>query len=267
MSPLSQALLRWLLFGALALGTLLPFAVLILVSFSGGWFWPELIPSRLTGEHWQAWFEGRGRLGEALWGSVILALGTGLLSVLVGLPAGRAMARLRGWRRPLAAGAAFLPVAAPPLALGVGLQVTLLSLGLGGTHTGVLLAHLVPAGAYVSLFLLGIFAVRDERPELEARTLGATPLQTFLHITLPSLRRPLGEGFALGFLVSWAQLPLTLLIGQGVVATLPMEVLSLVRAGQDARAATGAILLVIPPLALLALIRWLAPSGRTVVVA
>jgi putative spermidine/putrescine transport system permease protein len=150
--------------------------------------------------------------------------------------------------------------------LGVGLQFSFLWAGLGGTHLGVLLAHLIPAAGYVSLFFLGIFSVHDDRLETEARTLGATPQQTLMRVTLPVFRRPLVEGFVLGFLVSWAQVPLTLLIGQGRVPALPLEVLSYLQAGQDALAATGALLLVIPPLLLMGMAGALL-RGRSVVVA
>jgi len=258
--------LRWGLFAILAFTTLLPFAVLVAASLGRGWFWPDLLPPDFTLDNWAALLGGRGRLGPAALSSFGLAVGTGILAVAVAFPAGRAMARLGGWRRHLAAGAAFLPVAAPPLAVGVGLQYSFLSVGLGGTHAGVLLAHLVPAAGYVSLFFLGIFAVHDDRLEVEARSLGATPRQTLVHVTLPALRRPLIEGFVLGFLVSWAQVPLTLLVGQGVVPALPLEVLSLVQAGQDARAATGALLLVVPPLGVMALAGF-ALRDRAVVVA
>jgi putative spermidine/putrescine transport system permease protein len=258
--------LRWVLFGVLVLTTLLPFGVLVVTSVARGWFWPDLLPPVISGDAWAELFRGGGRLAPATLTSVVLALSTGILAVIVALPAGRAMARLRGWRRHLAAGAAFLPVAAPPLAVGVGLQYSFLVAGLGGTLPGVLLAHLVPAAGYVSLFFLGVFAVHDDRLEVEARTLGASPLQALLHVTLPALRRPLLEGFVLGFLVSWAQVPLTLLVGQGVVPALPLEVLSYVQAGQDARAATGALLLVVPPLLVMALAGF-ALRDRPVVVA
>ncbi len=258
--------LRLALFGLLAATTLLPFATLVVASLGRGWFWPALLPPEFSGAVWVELLRGGSRLGRAATSSLLLAVGTGILAVVVAFPAGRAMARLRGWRRHLAAGCAFLPVAAPPLAVGVGLQYSFLSLGLGGTHVGVLLAHLVPAAGYVSLFLLGVFAVHDDRLELEARSLGATPRQALLLVTLPTLRRPLVEGFVLGFLVSWAQVPLTLLVGQGVIPALPVEVLSYVQAGQDAWAATGALLLVVPPLLVMALAGF-AIRGRPVVVA
>jgi putative spermidine/putrescine transport system permease protein len=79
------------------------------------------------------------------------------------------------------------------------------------------------------------------------------------------LRRPIGEAFALGFLVSWSQVALTLLIGGGRVRTLPLELFGYLRSGQERYAATGALLLTVPPLVALAAARFAA--RRTGVVA
>jgi putative spermidine/putrescine transport system permease protein len=242
---------RRVLWIGLALAAVLPLVALLLASLGAGWFWPAPLPARLDLEPWRSLAGGTGagaRLGPAGLNSIVLAAGTGLASAALALPIGRVLARLGGWKRYLGAAAAFLPVAAPPLALGVGLQYTFLRLGLAGQMPGVFLAHLVPALGYTSLFFLGVFSTFDDRIEDEARTLGAGRWQTFTRVTLPLLRRPLIEAFVLGFLVSWAQVPLTMIIGQGLVPTVAVEVLAYLRAGQDRLAATGAILLVVPPL-------------------
>ena len=235
----------------LALSAAGPLLLLLLWSVSREWFFPALLPPALTGDAW-AQLAGGSALARAASASLALALACGAGATLVAFPIGRALARLRGWRRHAGAAAAFLPVAAPPIALGTGLQFFFLTLGLGGTAAGVLLAHLVPAAGYLSLYFLGIFSAFDERVEDEARTLGATPAQLLVHVTLPMLRRQLGEAFALGFLISWSQVALTLLIGGGVVRTLPLEVLAYVRAGQDRFAAAGALALTVPPVLALA---------------
>jgi putative spermidine/putrescine transport system permease protein len=235
---------RAVLLVLLALGAVGPMLLLVLSSLAGRWLYPDPLPAELTIESWHSLLGGR--LGEAAATSSALGATTAGLAVLLGLPLGRALARLAGWRRRLGAAAAFLPVAAPPIALATGLQLSLLSVGLGGTHAGVVLAHSVPALGYIALYFLGVFLVFDPRIEDEARSLGATPVQTWARVIVPMLRRPLAEALALGFLVSWAQVPLTLLIGGGAVRTLPLEVLAFVRAGQDRYAATGALLLIVP---------------------
>ncbi|CAN5757727.1 carbohydrate ABC transporter permease [soil metagenome] len=234
---------------------LAPLVLLVVVSLGSDWFYPAILPRRMDVDPWRQFvtMDAGGRITRAAVSSVILAVATGVLASLLALPIGRALARLKGWRRSVGAAAAFLPVAAPPIALAVGLQYSFLRLGVAGTHTGVLMAHLVPAVGYTSLFFLGIFSTHDFRLEEEARNLGANAADRALRITLPLMRRPLLEAFALGFLVSWAQVPLTLLVGQGLVTTLSVEVLSFVQSGQDRLAATGAILLILPAMMMLSL--------------
>jgi putative spermidine/putrescine transport system permease protein len=247
--------IRWLrpVLALLLVGQfILPLLLLALTSVSRGWFFPALLPPELDRSAWVQALPGGGRLGRAGVASLGLAAGTAVLATAVGAVAGRALARLRGWRLHLATGAAFLPVAAPPVALATGLQVLLLKAGLAGHAGGVLVAHLTPAAGYLTLYFLGVFAVWDRQPEEEARTVGATPLQVVRHVLLPMLRPALATSLVLGFLISWAQVPLTLVIGAGAVITLPLEVFAYARAGQDAHAAAGALLLMVPPLVLMA---------------
>lgn len=241
-------ILRGAILAAVLVSAVVPLALVTVASLAAEWRWPDLVPARWTLESWRDLLEASGRLSEALLFSTGLGIGTGVLGTALALPVGRALARLRGWRRHLGAGVVFLPVAAPPVALGTGLQLTFLTAGLAGTFAGVLLAHLIPTVGYLSLLFLGVFAVWDPRAEEEARTLGASPFQVLTRVTLPMLRPALAASAALGFLISWAQVPLTLLIGRGIVPTLPVEVFAYLQAGQDRIASTGALLLMVPPL-------------------
>lgn len=253
----SLAAVRAALLVALCITTVGPLLLLVATSFSGPWFFPALVPSAWTTAAWQLGLDG-ARLARALWTSVVLAVATGVLACAIALPLGRAMSGLRGWRRHVAAAAAFLPVAAPPLALGTGLQVLLLRLGIGGTAPGVLVAHLVPAIGYLALIFLGTFTLFDRRVEEEARTLGATRAQTWQRVTLPLLRPQIAEAMIVGFLISWSQFALTLVVGGGAVRALPLEIFAYVRAGQARQAAVGALLLVVPPAAAFVALRWAA---------
>jgi len=179
--------------------------------------------------------------------SAMLALLTGVSATALGYLAARAIVRAGDRVRRIASAVAFLPVIAPPIALGVGVQVIALRAGLGGATSGVLLAHVVPATGYVTLFLLGVLRTYDHRMEEEARSLGASPWQVFVRVTIPALTSPLVVAIALGALVSWGQLALTLLVGGGAVRTLPVELLAFVRAGDDRLGAAAALLLTVPP--------------------
>jgi len=242
---------RRLAIAALTVSTLAPLVLLGLWSVGDQWFFPALLPAHLTAGAWKALVVGQLAIDVIVSGGVASA--TAAIACALALPVGRAMARLGGWRRRVAAAVAFLPVAAPPIALGLGLQYVFATLGLTGTIGGVILAHVVPATGFLAIYFAGVFTALDPRIEDEARSLGARPLQVWTHITIPMVKRQIGDALALGFLVSWAQVPLTLVIGGGVVRTLPLAVYDYVRAGETRYAATGALLLTIPPmLALLA---------------
>ncbi len=134
----------------------------------------------------------------------------------------------------------------------------LIGVGLAGSVAGVLIAHLVPAIGYLTLLFLGTFTLFDARVEEESRTLGAARAQTWRRVTLPLLRAQIAEALIVGFLVSWSQFALTLVVGGGEVRALPLEVYAYVRAGQDQPAAVGALLLLIPPALAFVALRWAA---------
>lgn len=243
---------RWVLL-ALAVWVLVPILVLALRALAPAWRYPELLPEHISVDAMLAAASG-ARLSRATATSVWLALTTGLAGTMLGFAIARVATRAG---RPLQQATwtvAMFLVIAPPLASGVGLQMVLLGLGLGGTGFGVLLAHLVPATGYLILFAAGVLRSMETGIEDEARTLGATGWQVWTHVLLPQLRPRLAEAVVLGALVSWGQLAITLLVGGGVVRTLPLEVLSLVRSGNDQAGALASLLLSVPPMLALGLL-------------
>jgi putative spermidine/putrescine transport system permease protein len=257
------ALLRSLVFIALLLFATAPLLLLVVTSLSRGWFYPAVVPQVIDCSAWREFLTDDAKRG-ALANSLLLGVSTAVVATALALPLGRSAAlSTRAVRRTVAM-LAFAAVALPPVALGVGLQLTVLSLGLGGTLTGVFLAHLVPALGYLTLVFLGVFTRWDARLDESAATLGATGAQRWRRVTLPLLRRPIADALALGFLVSWAQVALTLLVGGGAVRTLPLDVLAMLQSGQDQRAAAGALALAIPALLVLAASRAAARNTAAV---
>ncbi len=255
---------RSLLLLALATFALAPLLMLIATSLARGWFYPVVVPSGIDGSAWQELFTDTAHR-SALLNSLILGVATALTATACALPLGRAAAGSTRVVRRAVALLAFTAVALPPVVLGVGLQLTVLTLGLGGTLFGVFLSHLVPALGYLTLVFLGVFTRWDPRLEEAAATLGATGRMRWRMVVLPLLRRPIAEALALGFLVSWAQVALTLLVGGGAVQTLPLDVLAMLQSGQDQRAAAGALALTIPALIVLSASRIVARNTSAVV--
>lgn len=239
-------------FVVLTLFSVAPLLMLVMTSLARGWFYPAVAPDAIDFSAWQDVFTDETHRG-ALINSLVLGAATAVIATALALPLGRLAAlSTRAVRRTVAL-LAFAAVALPPVALGIGLQLSVLALGLGGSLFGILLAHLVPALGYLTLVFLGVFTRWDPRLDEAAATLGASDLVRWKLLLLPLLRRPIAEALALGFLVSWSQVALTLLVGGGAVRTLPLDVLAMLQSGQDQRAAVGALALALPALIVLAI--------------
>lgn len=238
----------WYLLGALlTLLFIAPVVVLLLAAFSTQWFFPQLLPSswtltpllrQLTNPRTQA----------ALGASLQIAGVVTALALLIGLPAARVLGLRRFWGRELVLIILFLPNLVPPLAIGMGLNIVWLRLGLAGSAGGVILVHLVPVLPYTIFALLGVFERYDEGYELQARTLGAGPLAVLWRVTLPLAGPGIAVAALFAFLVSWSQYLLTLLIGGGRVITLPLLLFAAVAGGNPTSIAVLALLFALPPL-------------------
>jgi len=249
---------RWLT-ALLASWALSPLALLLMRALAPSWPYPVLTPDTVATELVSSL--ETGRIAAALGTSVILALLTGALSAAGGFVIGRGVVKAGRLATALVVAAALFPVIAPPIAFAIGLQVVALQAGLAGTLTGVWLAHLVPATGYVTLFAIGVLSSFEISIEDEARTLGANTWQVFRRVTMPLLGARIAEAALLGALVSWGQLATSLLVGGGLIRTLPIELLSLVRSGDDQHGALAALLLTVPPLLALGLLQ--AGTRRT----
>ena len=264
MTTRRETVLQSLMLVVLTLVALAPLVMLIATSFARGWFYPAVVPPAVDATAWRELITDPSHR-TALVTSVLLGIATAFVGTALALPLGRAAASSTPTVRRSVALLAFAAVALPPVALGVGLQLTVLTLGLGGTALGVFLAHLVPALGYLTLVFLGVFTRWDAQLDEAAATLGATSVVRWQHVVLPLLRRPIVEALALGFLVSWSQVALTLLVGGGAVRTLPLDVLAMLQAGQDQRAAVGALALTLPALIVLGASRVAARNTSAVV--
>lgn len=203
----------------------------------------------------RAW-TAAGRLGEVLAATGTSALVAALVATAacaVGWPAGRALGlhQFRGRRA-----VQFLllaPILVPPLAVGLGLQVTFLRLGLSGSVPGVVLVHLLLTVPYTATLLAGAHANLGDALERQARMLGAGPWVAVRHASFPLLRPALVTTWLLAFLVSWSEYVLTLLVGAGQVTTLPLLLFSAIESSDRTAAAALGMVVVLPPVLLVVL--------------
>ncbi|MFN8400188.1 MAG: ABC transporter permease subunit [Anaerolineales bacterium] len=228
-----------------------PFLLFIVYGFSTRWFFPAPFPVEWTTVTLDRTLNDSRTL-TGLRDGLTIAVIVSLLSLLLAFPAARVMGLRQFKGRQLAWLLLFLPTVVPPLAIGMGLNILFLQLGLAGTIFGVVLAHLIPTLPYTIFTLSSAFARYDENFEHQALALGASPIQIFFNVTLRMMTPSLVVATLFAFLVSWSQYLLTLLIGGGKVITLPILLFAAASGGNPSTIGIKSLLFVLPPVLVIA---------------
>jgi putative spermidine/putrescine transport system permease protein len=243
---------------------LLPFFVLVIWSFSTRWFYPQLWPAQWGLRAWQYVFGTAGsQIISGLIQSILVALVTAVISVVTGVPAGRALGLYDFRGKDLVSVVLMLPVIVPPLCVAMGLHLWFIKLGLAETFIGVVLVHLTFCLPYSIFVMWGVFSNYNPDFESQAHSLGANSWKTIMRVMLPLTLPGIMVAGLFSFLLSWSQYLSTLIIGGGQVTTLPILLFALMGSGDRPVAAAVSIVFVAPAfLALLLSARYL--GGRSI---
>jgi putative thiamine transport system permease protein len=218
-------------FGLIFVLSVLAIAGMGLWSVAAEWRFPDALP-----QSWSLanWMRRTTDLADPAGATLVIgALATGLALVLV---LGCLENESRGQRR-AGRGALWLlyiPLLVPQVAFLFGAQVLLVRLGLDGTLAAVVWVHLIFVLPYLFLSLADPWRAFDPRYARTAASLSASPARVFRTIKLPILLRPVLIACAVAFAVSVGQYLPTLFAGNGQVATLTTEAVTLA-AGADRR--------------------------------
>ena len=238
---------------ALLLALVSPLIAFFINAFAFRWFYPQFIPETFSTRAWDSIFSENSRVLESLQNSTIIAVSVTFVSILIGLPAARALGLYNFRGKRIVEFLIISPTIVPGIAVAMGLNINFLRWGLAGNAWGVALVHLVPVMPYVVLIMSGVFANYNPEFEEQARSLGAGPIRTFWYVTLPSVFPGIVVAGLFAFLVSWSQYILTFLIGGGRVFTLPVLLFSTVPGGNDANIAAMSLVFIAPAILILLL--------------
>jgi putative spermidine/putrescine transport system permease protein len=154
------------------------------------------------------------------------------------------------------------PIIVPPLCVAMGLHLWFLRLGLAETFHGVVLVHLTFCLPYAVFVMWGVFSNYNRDFEDQARSLGASAINTACSVMLPIVLPGVVVAALFSFLLSWSQYLSTLIIGGGQVTTLPILLFALVGSGDRPVASAVSLVFVIPAfLVLLFSTRYLSGQG------
>jgi multiple sugar transport system permease protein len=200
---------RILLYGVavlLALWTLVPIYLIAIAAFSekvAVFEYPKaLLPTRFSTETME-FFVGSSGVITSVKNSVIVALGTIVVALALGAPAGYALSRFRFPGRDAFQLAVLSSKMFPIAILAIPLAVTFIDLGLYDKLIGVIIIHSAMVLPFVIIVTAGVFATVSRELEEAAQTLGTSRLGAFMRVALPLALPGLAAAAIFAFVTSW----------------------------------------------------------------
>ncbi|MDQ2803813.1 MAG: ABC transporter permease subunit, partial [Pseudomonadota bacterium] len=186
--------------------------------------------------------------------SLLIAVLAVVISLLLAVPAGYALARRSVPARGLVMLLFLLPQAFPSLPIYMNIARLFYSVGLNGTVPGVVLVHSLH-GLVLSVWIsAAAFAAVDAQQEEAARNLGAGPLATFATITLPAALPGLMASAIFVFLDSLDEFTGTYFVGVPDIVTMPLLMFNAAMGGNYQIASITALVLLVPSIAFMLVI-------------
>ena len=206
----------------------LPIAVLVVYSFNA---------SRLN-VSWQGftleWYRQlavNAPLKQAAWNSLVVALATTVISVVIGTGGAWLLHRHRFPASRLIQTLVALPMVMPEILLGISLLVLFATAGVPLGFTTVIIGHVTFSFPFVLVAVQARLRGMDPALEEAALDLGATPWRAFRLVILPYLRPAIAAGGLMAFTLSWDELIVTFFTADAASATLPLRIFGLAKVG------------------------------------
>ena len=207
---------------------LLPVAVLILFSFQDGRL--ALPPFKGPTLDWYITAFKNPRMMDGLVNSLLVGISSSALSVILGFLAAYGISRYEFPARRLLQAVIILPLAVSYLLVGMGLLVTLSSLGFGPSLWVVVIGHVVINMPLAFAICLAQLGEHQRKIEWAARDLGASTLRVLTQVTMPMIAPALIAAFCLCFTLSWDEFIIAFLVTRFDV-TLPIVIWTMLRGG------------------------------------
>lgn len=175
------------------------------------------------------WFAdafSEGGFRDELLFSLRLAVFAVVISLVISMAASWAIARYRFPGRDAVISLLMSPLLIPQASLAIGFVLLFLWLGTSPSFERMLFAHLVVVIPYMCRMLVSAFESVDAQMEEAASSLGARPLTVFRRVTLPLIKPGLTSAVLFGFLVSFDEAAISVLLASGDTTTFPVKLLA-----------------------------------------
>jgi ABC-type spermidine/putrescine transport system permease subunit II len=207
----------------------LPLAVIILLSFNASPY--GTLPFHFTLRWYRTLIAGSGLLAPT-WLSVKLSAAVALSAGLVGtMSAVWLTRRATPFGSTLFTGALLTAITVPWLILGLAMLLVMNAIGVGRSLLSIYLGLLATVLPYVVFIVATRLRAMDADLEHAARSLGASPLTTFLRVTVPLTLPAIVSGTLIAFVVSFNNFLIQYFLAPFGTQTLPLKIYTLIRVG------------------------------------
>lgn len=202
-----------------------PLVIVVIVSFTSANY--LLFPPPGLSLRWYETVFGLSWFRATLINSLIIAMVSTGIAVVVGVLAARALARGRFAGQTAIEYIALGPLLLPGVVIGFAFFNVLVLLRLENLGlTNLILAHVMITLPFVVRSVWATMAGSDVSLEEAAYSLGATPLQTFRLVVLPSALPGILAGAILAFTYSFNDITISIFLTSGSISTLPVELMA-----------------------------------------
>ena len=223
---------------------IIPLILMMGWSISSSWPWPSLLPKSLTLRGFMYILKPSTHGFSILIKSSILSLIVTFITLLISIPAARAIAFYDFWGKSIIEGLILLPLIVPMVTVAMGIHLAFIKLGLANTFLGVILIHVVPGIPYGVKILLNAFELSGNKIETQAKVLGASKIQVMKYIILPMIIPALITAGSLIYIISFSQYFITFLIGGGRVVTYSMFLFPFIESGDRTMASAVSVVFI-----------------------
>ncbi|MBY5695463.1 ABC transporter permease [Rhizobium leguminosarum] len=235
-----------LAYGVIGLGLAflaIPLVITCVMAFDARTYLGPMPPPALS-LHWFERLVSQADILASLRTSLILAVLTTVLSVTIGTAAAVGLARGNFPGKAALTSAFLSPLIVPPVVIGFGLLLFLSKAGITNGMARLLLGHVIVTLPYCIRTSLASLLGSDQRLTEAALVLGATERQAFWTITLPLMRTGVVTGAIFAFAISMDDVSISLFLSDPSATTLPVTLVSNMRAAFDLTIAAAAVVLI-----------------------
>lgn len=239
-----------------------PLLNMVMLAFADEYTAPAVFPQK-WGVHWWKYVFEQPSLVSSMVQSLIVAVATTVISMILCIPAAYSIARFKYPGRKMFMLSFLLTNAFPKLGIFTSIAVLFYKYQLMGTYTGVIIIHMINSMMFMVWLPASAFRSVHRQQEEAARDVGAGPVRTFFKVTLPMAMPGIAVATLYTFLGSMEETQGTMLVGMGRIQTMPVAMYGIVLDSTAPQiGAVFALLLILPSaIMIIAMRKYIGPEA------